>query len=136
MTPSDLKHKYDEIIQADIDLDTCVSGECVSTLYSSEWVTIIVIRFPEPDMPCSIEVEVSFPTCVIDPSPSQSNEVQKEAREFTYSAINHLRYLLDLLDIGFTLGIISTEGIWSAVIEINEPPDDSFFVKLIPPMMQ
>ncbi len=132
-TPTNLMHKYNEIILSPIDSSACVSGECASMLYNSEWVTILVIRSPKLGEPHSIEVEVSFPICVIDPNSSSSGIQQKEAREFTYSTINYLNYLLKLQDSGFTLGIISAEGIWSAVIEIKEALDESFFEKIIPP---
>ena len=128
-----LQDKYHEIIQTPIDPSSCASGECISLLYHSEWTTIIVIRSPELEELHSIEVEVTFPLCMIDPAPSSSKREQNEAREFTHSTIKHLKYLLKLQQNGFSLGLISTEGIWSAVIEITDPPDASFFEIIIPP---
>lgn len=132
-TPIDLLRRYREIIESPIDPSNCESGECLSILFNSEWVTILVTRSPEMDGFCFIEVEVSFPVCAIEPTPSSSSAKQKEARVFTCALIAHLNYLLRLQDYGFTLGIISTEGIWSAVIEIEKALEVPFFETIIPP---
>ena len=110
-----------------------ISFNFLSILFNSEWVTILVTRSPEMDGFCFIEVEVSFPVCAIEPTPSSSSAKQKEARVFTCALIAHLNYLLRLQDYGFTLGIISTEGIWSAVIEIEKALEVPFFETIIPP---
>ncbi len=82
---------------------------------------------------CFIEVEISFPDCVIEvvfPSPISA---QEQAHEYIESTVDPLKYLLKLKEAGFSLGILSLEGIWSAVLQIKGNPDVKLFEDLLPP---
>jgi len=94
----------------------------------------LVIRYQVAPEINTIEIEVSLPHCIIEPScPSIKNE-QKEARKFIDTNIEHLNYLLRLQKIGFSLGILSSEGIWSAVLKIKGDPGLELFNTLLPPI--
>ena len=136
MTPEKLLQKYHEILSTPIDDTMCLSGECVSMLYCSDWVKMMVVRSEDATIGHSIEVEVSFPACVIELNSHSSNSKQNEAQQFIDHTIIHLKYLLGLQSLGFTIGIISMEGIWSAILEIREQPDDSLFKKISPPIVK
>ena len=128
---SKLLQRYNEIISGPVDSDTCISGECVSMLYETSWIKVMVVRYQVAPDTCSIEVEFSFPDCVIEvvfPSP-----VQEQAQKYIESTVDHMKYLIKLKDAGFSLGILSLEGIWSAVIRIKENPDVKLFESLLPP---
>jgi len=130
---SELLQRYNEIISGPVVSDICISGECVSMLYETSWVKVMVVRYQvAPDI-CSIEVEISFPDCVIEvifPSPAPA---QEQAQKYIGNTVDHLKYLLKLKDAGFSLGILSLEGIWSAVLQIKGTPDVELFESLLPP---
>lgn len=130
---SELLQLYNEITSGPIVSDTCISGECVSKLYETSWVKVMVVRYQvAPDI-CSIEVEISFPDCVIEvvfPSPAPA---QEQAQKYIGNTVDHMEYLLKLKDAGFSLGILSLEGIWSAVLQIKGTPDVELFESLLPP---
>jgi len=130
---SELLQRYNEIVSESVVSDICISGECVSMLYETSWVKVMVVRYQvAPDI-CSIEVEISFPDCVIEvvfPSPALA---QEQAQKYIGNTVDHMEYLLKLKDAGFSLGILSLEGIWSAVLQIKGTPDVELFESLLPP---
>jgi len=130
---SELLQRYNEIVSESVVSDICISGECVSMLYETSWVKVMVVRYQvAPDI-CSIEVEISFPDCVIEvvfPSPAPA---QEQAQKYIGNTVDHMEYLLKLKDAGFSLGILSLEGIWSAVLQIKGTPDVELFESLLPP---
>lgn len=127
---SNLQQRYQKIMEEPLKDDAV---ESVSLLFCNDWVRIMIIRESQlPDV-CSIEVELSMPACVIDPSPIESESQQGLAVSFFEQMISHLEYLLMLRESGFLLGILSTECVWSASLHIQECPDSSFFEMLIPP---
>jgi hypothetical protein len=127
---ANLLRKYQQIIAEPLrnDLD-----ETVSLLCSTDWVRILIVRDSQGADVCSIEVEVSMPPCIIDPSSAESNQQQAPATRVIKQTISHLEYLLKLKDSGFLLGILSTECIWSASLEVHDCPDAGLFKVLIPP---
>ena len=130
---SELLQRYHSIISGPIASDTCISGECVSKLLDTSWVKILVTRYQVAPEINTIEIEISLPNCIIEPTyPSPTNE-QDEAHKFIDTNIAHLNYLLGLQKAGFSLGILSTEGIWSAVLKIKDTPGLELFNILIPP---
>ena len=130
---SQLLQRYNEIISGPVVSDTCISGECVSMLYETSWIKVMVVRYQvAPDL-CSIEVEFSFPDCVIEVVFPSLAPAQEQAQKYIGSTVDHLKYLLKLKDAGFSLGILSLEGIWSAVIQIKGTPDVKLFETLLPP---
>jgi len=133
LTSKELLQKYHETLSSPIDASDCSSGECVSMIFCSDWVKMMIIRSQEQSTDCSIEIEVSLPTCIIEPYLLSSNVNQSEARIFIDTTITHLEYLLRLQKIGFKLGIISTEGIWTAVLGMNKSVDEELFEALLPP---
>jgi hypothetical protein len=127
---SNLQHRYQQIMEEPLKDDIV---ESVSLLFCNDWVRIMIIRNSQlPDV-CSIEVELSMPSCVIDPSPAESESQQELAVSFIEQMISHLEYLLMLEESGFLLGILSTECVWSASMDIQECPGRSFFEMLVPP---
>jgi len=130
---SDLLQKYHDLVSGPVASDTCISGECVSMLLETPWVKIMVVRYQVAPKICTIEIEVSLPHCIIDPSCPSITVRQEEARNFIDSNLVHLKYLLTLQEAGFSLGILSTEGIWSAVLKIKGDPGLELFNTLLPP---
>ena len=133
-TPSDLLQRYRDTISGPVVSDTCISGECVSKLLETPWVRIMVIRYQMAPNISTIEIEVSLPNCIIEPTCPSTSAEQEEARKFIDTNLHHLKYLLTLQDAGFSLGILSTEGIWSAVLKIKGDPGLELFNTLIPPL--
>ena len=132
-TATDLLQRYRDIISGPLASDSCVSGECVSKMLETSWAKILVIRYQVAPKISTIEIEVSLPNCIIEPTcPSTATE-QEEARKFINANLNHLKYLLKLQEAGFSLGILSAEGIWSAVLEIKGDPGLELFNSLLPP---
>ena len=130
---TDLLEQYQSLISNPVESEGCISGECVAILLETAWVKLMVIRYQmAPDI-CTIEIEVSLPYCIVDPTFPSIEARQEEARVFIKSHLSHLKYLLGLQEIGFSLGILSTEGIWSAVLRIDGTPDADLFKTLIPP---
>lgn len=133
---SELLQLYNEIISGPVVSDTCISGECVSMLYETSWIKVMIVRYQvAPDI-CSIEVEFSFPDCVIEVVFPSLAPTQEQAQKYIGSTVEHLKYLLKLKDAGFSLGILSTEGIWSAVLRIKGNPDVKLFEDLLPPELE
>ncbi|TFH04992.1 MAG: hypothetical protein E4H14_13595 [Candidatus Thorarchaeota archaeon] len=102
-------------------------------LVETAWVKIMVVRYQVAPKICTIEIEVSLPNCIIDPTIPSTATKKEKARKFINDNINHLNYLLRLQKAGFSLGILSTEGIWSAVLKISGDPDEKLFENLLPP---
>ena len=132
-TASDLLQRYHEIISGPVVSDTCISGECVSKLLETAWVKIMVIRYQVAPKISTIEIEVSLPNCIIEPTCPSTTTEQEEASKFINANINHLNYLLRLQKTGFSLGILSAEGIWSAILKIKGDPSLELFNSLLPP---
>jgi hypothetical protein len=132
-TASDLMHLYQDTVSEPVESRTCISGECVSKLLETSWIKIMVIRYQVAPKICTIEIEVSLPNCIIEPSCPASKAEQEKARRFIDTNIDHLTYLLNLQKAGFSLGILSTEGIWSAVLKVQDKPGLELFNTLLPP---
>lgn len=130
---SDLLEQFQSLISGPIVSDTCISGECVSILVETAWVKMMVVRYQVAPEICTIEIEVSLPNCIIEPTYPSTATKKEEARKFIGGNIDHLKYLLRLQEVGFSLGILSSEGIWSAVLKIEGGPDVRLFENLLPP---
>ena len=130
---SDLLQRYHSLVSDPVALETCVSGECVSLLLETPWVKIMVVRYQMAPKIYMIEIEVSLPYCSIEPTYPPAKTEQEEARNFIDSNLVHLKYLLRLQEAGFSLGILSTEGIWSAILKIKGDPGLELFNSLLPP---
>jgi hypothetical protein len=130
---TDLLQMYNNIISEPAESDSCISGECVSKLLETSWVKILVIRYELAPQICTIEIEVSLPNCFIEPTYPPPRKMQKEAHEYVNRNIEHLNYLLKLQDAGFSIGVISNEGIWSAILKIKGTPDQELFQTILPP---
>jgi hypothetical protein len=131
---SDLLQRYHSLISAPIVSNRCVSGECVSKLLETPWVKIMVVRYQMAPEVSMIEIEVSLPHCIIEPTYPTTAAEQEEAHSFIDSNLEHLKYLLRLQEAGFALGILSTEGIWSAILKIKGEPSLDLFNSLLPPI--
>lgn len=130
MTATKLLQQFQRMIAAPIRDDF---GESVSLLHTTDWVKIMVVRDPQSPEVCFIEVEISLPPCIIDPSTNRSDFHNGAAREYIQDTISHLEYLLRLDEAGLLIGILSAEGIWSASLAVREHPDERLFETLIPP---
>ena len=130
LTPTRLLRLYRQAMAEPIKTGI---DESVSVLYSTDWVKIMVVRDPESPESCFIEVEISLPPCTIDPSTCTEALHNGTARKFIEDTISHLKYLLRLEEEGFVIGILSAEGIWSALLTAQENPDERLFEVLIPP---
>jgi hypothetical protein len=126
----DLLRKYQQIAAVSIDDQV---EEVVSPLLSTEWVRILIVRDSQYPEVCSIEIEISPPHCIIDPSTTEITKKQDLALNFVGETMRHLEYLLRLKDLGFLLGVFSIEGMWSASFQVRECLDEAFFSALIPP---
>jgi hypothetical protein len=127
---SSLQQRYQQIMEEPMKDSV---NESVSLLFNNDWVRIMIIRDSQSADVCSIEVEVSVPSCMIDPSSIESESQQELAITFIEQTISHLEYLLKLRELGFLLGILSTDCVWSATLEVHECPDRGFFQMLMPP---
>jgi hypothetical protein len=132
---SELLHRYNEIISGPVISSTCTSGECVSMLYETPWVRVMIVRYQVAPTINSIEIELSLPHHVIELAFPSTKALQEQAHKYIDCTIDHLNYLLKLQSAGFSLGILSTEGIWSAVLKVKELPDLNLFETLVPPEM-
>ena len=132
-TATDLLQRYKDTLTEPVVSDSCISGECVSKLLETPWVKILVIRYQIAPKITTIEIEVSLPHCIIEPTCPSSTKEQETAREFIEANLAHLKYLITLQNIGFSLGILSTESIWSAVLKIKDEPSLELFNSLLPP---
>ena len=130
---SDLLQRYQNLVSDPISSDSCISGECVTKLLETPWVKIMVVRYQMAPKICMIEIEVSLPYCNIELTYPPSDSGQREARNFIDSNLAHLKYLLQLQEAGFSLGILSAEGIWSAILKIKGDPSLELFNSLLPP---
>ncbi len=130
---SELLQRYNEILSGPVTSNACISGECVSMLYETSWIKIMIVRYEVAPKICSIEIEFSLPNRVIEIAFPSTASAQEQAREYVKSTIIHLKYMLKLQETGFSLGILSPEGVWSAVSKIKENPDVKLFENLIPP---
>jgi hypothetical protein len=131
---SDLLQRYRNLVSNPVTSDTYVSGEYVSKLFETPWIKIMVVRYRMAPEICMIEIEVSLPHCTIEPAYPAKTADQDEARHFIASNLAHLNYLLRLQEAGFSLGILSAEGIWSAILKTNGEPSLKLFKSLLPPM--
>ena len=130
---SELLQRYSDLIAEPVKTATCISGECVSKLLETPWVKIMVIRYQLAPNICTIEIEVSLPLCIIEPTYPSEESTRLKAHNYIDSTIAHLNYLLKLQETGFAVGILSIEGIWSAVLKLKGNPDEKLFEILIPP---
>ena len=81
-----------------------------------------------------IEIEVSLPNCYVEPTYPATTIDQEKAREFIESNLAHLKYLIRLQEAGFSLGVLSAESIWSAILKIEGEPSLELFNSLLPPL--
>jgi hypothetical protein len=130
ITSTDLVQEYQRIVTEPIKGDV---EESVALLHRTDWVKIMIVRNLQTPEICSIEVELSLPPCIIEPSINDTDAHDIIAHKFIEDTISHLEYLLKLGDAGLTLGILSEEGIWCASLEVQTCPDESFFETLMPP---
>jgi hypothetical protein len=130
ITSMQLLQQYRQIVEEPLEDE---SEESVSLLFRTDWVKIMIIRNPQSPESPSIEVEISLPPCTIEPIRNDDTSCDENARKFIEDTIAHFVYLLRLQEAGLALGILSTEGIWSACIDVRDCPDESFFESLIPP---
>jgi len=107
--------------------------ECISILYENDWVRILGVRNTDHSEEKRIEVEVSLPLGSISAPPDDITGL--EVRSFVQNLIKHLEYLLSLADSGFTLGIMTREGIYTAYLEFENSPSDTMFDVLLPPTL-
>jgi hypothetical protein len=135
MTFSELKSKY---IQAITKQPSSSDEEAVCVLWQNEWVRILTVRDSDSSEKWRIEVEVSLPSKLISttsPQPSTDTHSGEEVKRIVQCLMKHLEYLLRLNDEGLTLGVMTRDGLWTAYLEIDDPPQDSLFKALIPPAL-
>lgn len=135
LSPSEMNQRYQEIVHAPISSVDSECGESISNLCNTDWIQILVVRNLDSPNICNIEIEISMPTCVVEPSLTLPQPLREKARTHIENTINHLKYLLNLESVGMTLGVLSAEGIWSAVLEMKDSPDDTLFEKISPPVV-
>jgi hypothetical protein len=123
LTFSELKSKCERAMAG---LPPDVSEESVSVLFQNDWVRILTVRDSDTLNRWRIEVEVSLPSQL-------DSESGKDVKNFIQNLIKHLEYLLSLDDEGLTLGVMSRDGLWTAHLEVDNPPPDRLFEALIPP---
>ena len=130
ITSTKLLQRYRRIVSEPIkgNLD-----ESIALLYKTDWVKIMIIRDAQSTEPCSIEIEITLPPCIIEPSTDSVDSQKGVACKLIADTISHLEYLLRLEKVGLILGIIPAEGIWSASLLVCKSLDETFFEVLIPP---
>lgn len=108
--------------------------ESVSILCENDWVRILAVRNTDTPEQKRIEVEVCLPPESISPSHTSPDDfTELEVTKFVQNLIKHLEYLLHLADAGFTLGIMTRDGIYTARLDLRNDPSDTIFDILLPP---
>ncbi len=125
LTFSELKSTCE---QAMIKQNAIKDEESISVLCQNDWVRILLVCDSDTNEKWRIEVEVSLPS---QKDPGSENEVKNDIQ----SLIKHLEYLLRLDEEGLTLDEMSRDGLWTAYLEIDDPPPESLFKALIPPSL-
>ncbi|MGY5856243.1 MAG: hypothetical protein RTS72_06555 [Candidatus Thorarchaeota archaeon] len=132
-TLSELKSKYRQALTKPPSSE---DEESVCILWQNDWVRILTVRNFDAPEKWRIEVEVSLPSELMLATSQQSHtntHAGEEAKRFVQNLIKHLEYLLRLDNEGLILGLMSRDGLWTAYLEIDDPPPDSLFKALIPP---
>jgi hypothetical protein len=122
-TFSELKSKCVYAISGPTPADT---EESITVLWQNDWVRILTVYDSESTDNWRIEVEVSLPS-------HSDPQSRKDVRNFVQNLISHLEYLLRLDNGGFTLSVMSRDGLWTAYKVIDDIPPDHLFKVLIPP---
>lgn len=122
-TVSELKSKCEKAM---IRVIPDESEESVSVLSQNDWVRILTVCDSDTSEKWRIEVEVSLPS-------QEDPQSRKDVKNFLQNLIRHLEYLLRLDEEGFTLGVMSRDGLWTAFLDIEGLPQDNLFKALIPP---
>ncbi len=107
--------------------------ECISILYENDWVRILGVRNTDNPEEKRIEVEVSLPLGSVSTPLDDITGIEVES--FIQNLIKHLEYLLSLADSGFTLDVMTREGIYTAHLELENSPSDTMFDVLLPPTL-
>ncbi len=126
----ELKSRWKQLVNRTLKSE---DEECISILYENDWVRILGVRNTDHSEEKRIEVEVSLPLGSISAPPDDITGL--EVRSFVQNLIKHLEYLLSLADSGFTLGIMTREGIYTAYLEFENSPSDTMFDVLLPPTL-
>ena len=124
-TVSELKSKCEKAMIRAIPDE---SEESVSVLSQNDWVRILTVCDSDTSEKWRIEVEVSLPS-------QKDPHSRKDVKNFLQNLIRHLEYLLRLDEEGFTLGVMSRDGLWTAFLAIEGLPQDNLFKALIPPLL-
>lgn len=105
------------------------SGQWISVVMRTEWVEILLVRTLSDPHYLSVEVEISTP------NPSPPDEESLVTRRMPLDMIEHMQYLLRLLDVGFSLIVIGEEGLWLASKDFKEGPSPEVLSILTPPSL-
>ncbi|MFW9832400.1 MAG: hypothetical protein ACFFEK_00230 [Candidatus Thorarchaeota archaeon] len=124
-TFSELKSKCERALASPI-LDE--SEESITVLCQNDWVRILTVYDSESTGKWRIEVEVSLPS-------KRNPQSEEDVRSFVQNLIQHLEYLLHLNSGGFSLSVMSRDGLWTAFRDIDDLPQDSLFKTLVPPIV-
>ncbi|MFW9918142.1 MAG: hypothetical protein ACFFED_00935 [Candidatus Thorarchaeota archaeon] len=126
----DLYQQCKDLLSKPIASESSDNPEVITSLWQSDWVRILLVRnIDNPDW-TTIEIESSLPLRVQGEHKNIAGGL--ETRELLNGMIQTLEYLLRLQDAGFSLDIIGQDCMWTAFLEFDALPAQSFFEALIP----
>jgi hypothetical protein len=106
------------------------SGERLSVLTRTDWLQILLLRFPENPEMLTIEVEVFMPT-----GPRAESD-SRRPKQMPSAMIAHMEYLIRLVDAGFSLKIAGEECLWVASKHFKGLPSSEIAEVLLPPSQE
>lgn len=141
MSIDQLMEKFQKIISTPAESPATTyneSGETVEILLQTNSMRILVIRESVNPQTVGLEVEVWLPnrnpnTLVTE---SETTETEREDEDLSTTLsrmIDHLQYLLNLQQSGFTLDVIKHDCLWTASKSLTKTPSRDFFELLVPP---
>ncbi|MFW9792873.1 MAG: hypothetical protein ACFFEE_01120 [Candidatus Thorarchaeota archaeon] len=128
ITRQDLKSRWQEMLNATPET---FEDEYISLLCENDWIRVLVVQNTDIPAQKRIEIEISLPP----ESLSIDDFTSLEVKSFVQNLIKHLDYFLRLFEAGFTLDIMTREGIYMAHLELENNPSDSLFDVLLPPTL-
>jgi len=106
------------------------TGERLSVLNRTDWLQILLLRFPENPEVLTIEVEVFMPS---GPRPESDS---KRLKKMPLTMIAHMEYLIGLVDAGFSLDVSGEECLWVASKNFKGLPSSDIAQILLPPSLE
>lgn len=124
----DISSRLQELVESPLQLSEAgVSGYEESVLCRTEWVEILLLRSVEEPEILRIEVEVLVPVAAQPGAHLVPQDIMR------LNMVAHMKYLMKLLDIGFSLQVVGEECLWVATGQFTGIPNPEVVHALAPP---